>query len=125
MATSFVLSRPVKKRVNTKLLGEIDLPETNSEFTVLKIDGWKTSFILGRLGLFSGAFAVSFREIYFPQFLQKEGFMKRILQGSEATVIVLELLISESLHLIQRKVVVEHHVILSIPFDFCLSVFFG
>ena len=49
--------------------------------------------------------------------------MKRILQGSEATVIVLELLISESLHLIQRKVVVEHHVILSIPFDFCLSVF--
>ena len=26
------------------------------------MDGWNTTFLLGRLGLFSGAFAVSFRE---------------------------------------------------------------
>ena len=38
-------------------------PETNSEFT--PENGWleyETRFLLGRLGLFSGAFAVSFRE---------------------------------------------------------------
>ena len=35
------------------------LPETNS--SPLKMDGWNTTFILGP-GLFSGAFAVSFRE---------------------------------------------------------------
>ena len=35
------------------------LPETNS--SPLKIDGWKSIFLLG-FGLFSGAFAVSFRE---------------------------------------------------------------
>ena len=37
----------------------ITLPETNSSH--LKIDGWKMSLLLG-FGLFSGAFAVSFRE---------------------------------------------------------------
>ena len=84
VATSFVLSRPVKKRVNTKLLGEIDLPETNSEFTVLKIDGWKTSFILGRLGLFSGVFAVSFREINFPQFFAKGRFYEKDSSGKRS-----------------------------------------
>ena len=35
------------------------LPETNS--SPLKMDGWNTTFLLG-FGLFSGAFAVSFRE---------------------------------------------------------------
>ena len=40
----------------------IALPETNSLH--LKIDGWNTSFLLGP-GLFSEAFAVSFREGWF------------------------------------------------------------
>ncbi len=38
----------------------VTLPETNSPS--LKIAGWETTFLLG-FGLFSGALAVSFREI--------------------------------------------------------------
>ena len=38
---------------------ETTLPETNE--LPLKMDGWNTTFLLG-FGLFSGAFAVSFRE---------------------------------------------------------------
>ena len=37
------------------------LPETNGSH--LKMDGWNTSFLLGRLGLFSVAFAVSYKEV--------------------------------------------------------------
>ncbi len=36
----------------------VTLPETNSKFA--PENGWFESFLLGRLGLFSGAFAVSF-----------------------------------------------------------------
>ncbi len=43
----------------TVVITEHTLPETNS--SPLKMDGWNTTFLLGP-GLFSGAFAVSFRE---------------------------------------------------------------
>ena len=38
-----------------------NLPSLKLTFSYLKIDGWKITFLLGP-GLFSGAFAVSFRE---------------------------------------------------------------
>ena len=45
----------------THLKRAMALPETNGSH--LKMDGWNTSFLLGRLGLFSVAFAVSYREV--------------------------------------------------------------
>ena len=44
---------------NPKVFGEI--PSLKLTFSHLKMDGWKINFLLGA-GLFSGAFAVSFRE---------------------------------------------------------------
>ena len=50
-------------KINGRNWGEMSplytLPETNC--LPLKMDGWNTTFLLG-FGLFSGAFAVSFRE---------------------------------------------------------------
>ena len=43
---------------------KLTLPETTASLP-LKMDDWNTTYttvLLGRLGLFSGAFAVSFRE---------------------------------------------------------------
>ena len=50
---------PLKKYHLKQIQAKVTLPETNS--SPLKMDGWNTTFLLG-FGLFSGAFAVGFRE---------------------------------------------------------------
>ena len=51
--------RCLGKKVPSKILPNI--PSLKLTFSHLKMDGWNVSFLLG-CGLFSGAFAVSFRE---------------------------------------------------------------
>ena len=51
--------------VSFRFLSPFFLPESNIISSHLKMDGWKMTFPFGALnGLFSGAFAVNFRECY-------------------------------------------------------------